>query len=92
MDMDMPFAEFAEKHLKSPEGSKSAVERLVKPQCGKWVMHIIGPDDVIEYPDELTALREANKLNKALIEAMAERHPNDPVILAVAKNAAVEEV
>jgi hypothetical protein len=31
MDMDMPFAEFAEKHLKSPEGSKSAVERLVMP-------------------------------------------------------------
>lgn len=29
IDMDIPFAEFAEKHLKSPEGSKSAVERLV---------------------------------------------------------------
>lgn len=31
MDMDMPFAEFAEKHLKTPEDSKSAVERLVIP-------------------------------------------------------------
>jgi hypothetical protein len=57
----------------------------------KWVMHIIGPDDVIEYPDELTALRKANDLNKELMKAMAEHHPNDPVILAVVKNAAVEK-
>lgn len=58
----------------------------------RWVMHIIGPDDVIEYPDELTALRKANELNKEMMKVMAERHPHDPVILAVAKNATVEEV
>lgn len=58
----------------------------------KWVLHIIGPDDVIEYPDEITALREANELNKGLVKAMAARHPNDPVILTVVKNTATEEV
>ena len=56
----------------------------------RWVVHIIGPDDVIEQPDELTALREANGINKAVLQL--ERTENTPYIMAVVKNANVEQV
>lgn len=67
-------------------------ELKMESKAEKWVMHIIGPDDVIEQPDELTALRKANEFNKELIRFAPERHQHDPVILAVAKNAMVDEV
>jgi hypothetical protein len=48
----------------------------------KYFIHILGPDDVIEQPDELTALREANALNKSIA---SKRNPdgNDPWGMAV---------
>lgn len=58
----------------------------------KWVMHILGPDDVIEYPDEISALRAANLLNKNMAGEMSRQYPNDPFILAVAKNKNIEDV
>lgn len=30
-----------------------------------WWIHIVGPDDLIPAPDELTALRQANEFNVA---------------------------
>jgi len=57
---------------------------------GTWVLHILGPDDVIQYPDELTALREANKLNKGLVAAMGEHNLNDPFVIGVVKNSDIE--
>ena len=57
-----------------------------------WVMHIIGTDDVHEMPDEVTALREANKLNKRVVDWRSnDPSPHDPFIVALAKNTAVEE-
>ena len=57
-----------------------------------WVLHIIGPDDVIGYRDELTALRQANELNKGLVAAMGEHNPNDPFILGIAKQRGVDDI
>lgn len=51
----------------------------------KWVMHILRPDDVIEQPDELTALRAANATNKKIAKMMEDRHPDDPYIVAIAE-------
>lgn len=56
----------------------------------KWVVHIIGPDDVIEQPDELTALREANGINKSVLTL--ERTENTPFLMAVVKDANIENV
>lgn len=56
----------------------------------RWVVHIIGPDDVIDQPDEITALREANGINKALLQL--ERTENTPFILAVVKDTNIEDV
>jgi hypothetical protein len=54
----------------------------------KWLVHVVGPDDVIEQPDELTALRYANNTN---IRAEKDRRefandPNWPYIIALVKN------
>lgn len=43
----------------------------------QWVVHIVGPDDVIEKADELDALRSANAVNIA-IERERRHHANDP--------------
>lgn len=56
----------------------------------RWLVHIIGPDDVIEQPDELTALREANGINKAVLAL--ERTENTPFVMAVVKDANMENV
>lgn len=56
----------------------------------KWVVHVIGPDDVYPFPDELTALRDANATNKMM--ASIERRPNDPFVIAVVKNIEIEEL
>jgi hypothetical protein len=46
-------------------------------QAGGWSIHVVGPDDVIPYDDELTALREANALN-SVIEQQRRKYANDP--------------
>lgn len=52
----------------------------------KLVLHILGPDDVIDQADELTALRAANKHNVAFAKLMAnDPSPNDPYCVAVAE-------
>ncbi|HEY6872771.1 MAG TPA: hypothetical protein VI298_08610 [Geobacteraceae bacterium] len=59
---------------------------------GNWVVHIIGPDDVIPQPDELTALRESNKINEGIARMNAVDHSeNDPFVIAVAKNSDTEK-
>jgi hypothetical protein len=57
-----------------------------------WVVHVVGPDDVLPQPDEITALREANALNKAMLDFKTKRPDNDVLCVAVAKDAAVEAV
>jgi len=52
----------------------------------RWAMHILGPDDVIDQPDELTALRQANHHNIQWAKLMAnDPRPNDPYCVAVAE-------
>lgn len=60
----------------------------------KWIVHIVGPDDVIPKADELDALRSANAVN---IEIERERRrfandPNYPFSIAIAKREAREEI
>jgi hypothetical protein len=43
----------------------------------QWIVHIVGPDDVIQKVDELDALRAANAVNIE-IERERRRHTNDP--------------
>lgn len=43
----------------------------------QWIVHIVGPDDVIQKADELDALRSANAVNIE-IERERRRHANDP--------------
>jgi len=58
-----------------------------------WVVHVIGPDDVHPQPDELTALREANEMNKATLQYRLNRPElHDILCVAVAKDSAVEDV
>ena len=60
--------------------------------AGKWAMHIIGPDEIHDMPDELTALREANKLNKRIVKWRTDDpSPHDPFMVALVKNLEVEE-
>jgi len=59
----------------------------------KWVMHVIGPDEIHEMPDEITALREANKLNKNIVKwREKDPSPHDPFMVALVKNVTGEEV
>lgn len=44
---------------------------------GGWWIHIVGPDDLIPAPDELTALRQANAFNVAS-EKQRREFANDP--------------
>lgn len=48
-----------------------------------WYVHILGPDDVIEQPDEVTALREANALNRHIARTRLPNDPNEPWSMAV---------
>jgi hypothetical protein len=41
------------------------------------------------FTDELTALRNANEINKDLVELMADAGPHDPHVFAVAKQVPV---
>ena len=69
--------------------------RTIEPDAastGKWAMHVIGPDEIHEMPDELTALREASKLNKRIVKWRADDpSPHDPFMVALVKNLEVEE-
>jgi hypothetical protein len=59
-----------------------------------WVVHIVGPDDVIPKADELDALRSANAVNVE-IERARRSHANDPnypFAMAIARKANDEEV
>lgn len=55
----------------------------------KWVVHVVGPDDVIEQPNELTALRYANNTNVVAERDRRSRanDPNWPYIIAVVRRA-----
>ena len=48
----------------------------------RYALHIIGPDDIIEQADELTALREANKLNAIAAREHA-KDPDGPYLIAI---------
>ncbi len=55
----------------------------------KWVVHVVGPDDVIAQPNELTALRYANNTN-VVIERDRHRfadNPNWPYVIAIVRKA-----
>jgi hypothetical protein len=53
----------------------------------KWVVHIIGQDDMFDFDNELAALRNANEINRDLATLLEEhgRHEHEPVVFAVAK-------
>lgn len=71
---------------------KGLMNELLVPKDEKWVMHVIGPDEMHFMPDELTALREANKLNKKIVKwRNDDPSPHDPFMVALAKNMAIEE-
>jgi hypothetical protein len=59
---------------------------------GQWTVHVIGPDDIYEEPDELTALRHANALNQYIADDRRANgfRPNEPFALAVVKQAGLE--
>lgn len=57
--------------------------------CGlqaKYEMHVAGPDDIIEFDNELDALREANAINKLYLEKRMEHGENSPLMLATVSN------
>ncbi len=43
----------------------------------RWWIHLVGPDDLIPAPDELTALRQANEFNVQM-EKQRREYANDP--------------
>lgn len=62
--------------VRPPEGSED-------PQ---WVVHILGPDDVIDCTSQFDALRQANEINKAFAKFCADDpSPNNPHCWAVVK-------
>ncbi len=59
----------------------------------KWLVHIVGPDDLIPKSDELDALRSANAVNID-IELERRSHANDPnwpFTIALARRATDDE-
>jgi hypothetical protein len=65
------------------------MNELLVPKTEKWVMHVIGPDEQHEMPDELTALRAANELNRRILKWREEDpSPHEPFIVAVVKDLA----
>jgi len=53
----------------------------------EWVVHVVGPDDVIAQPNELTALRYANSTNATAERDRRSGGPNWPYIIAVVRKA-----
>lgn len=52
---------------------------------GLWCVHILGPDDVIAFPDRQSAEREAATINEAMADHAARRPSDDnwPLLKAV---------
>lgn len=50
-----------------------------------YVIHIAGPDDVIDQPDELTALREANTINKLYLQERIKHGDETPLLIATVR-------
>lgn len=70
---------------------------IVRPPEGQagcdWVVHVLGPDDVIPCTSQFEALRKANVINREFAEAVAkDPSPNWPHCWAVVKNRAAESV
>lgn len=55
-----------------------------------WVVYITGMDEFTQWPDEITALREANKVNRGLVDYPL--RDQRMKVVAVVKNRAVEAV
>lgn len=51
-----------------------------------WCVHILGPDDVIAYPDRQSAEREAAVINDAMAKLIVSRPADDnwPMLKAIA--------
>ena len=59
-----------------------------------WCIHVVGPDDVIQCADEMSALRQANALN-AHMERDRREFANDsdyPYSIAIVRRADAPEV
>lgn len=54
----------------------------------KYEMHVAGPDDVIDYDDELVALREANAINKLYLQNREKRGDDAPLMVATVSESA----
>ena len=59
-----------------------------------WVVHVVGPDDVIAQSDEVTALRYANALNDRMEKERRQfaNHDNYPYCIAIARKSDAPEV
>ena len=58
-----------------------------------YVLHIAGPDDVIEIADELEALNEANAINKLYLQQRKKDGDEAPLLIAtVMTKAEFEEI
>ncbi len=53
-----------------------------KQEPSKFVIHIAGPDDVIEMSDELTALRQANQINMTYLSFRLKKGDDTPLSVA----------
>ena len=53
-----------------------------------YVVHVLGPDDVLEQPDRATAYRVAHEINAATIAQGDEwnNHPLSPTVWAVVEH------
>lgn len=67
-----------------------AASKYSEAKPGKWVVHVLGQDDVIEQPDEITALRAANGINIMIWNLP--RHEHDPLIVALVKNKETDDI
>lgn len=89
--------------LEGKRGKSKPITAAFCPFCGvavkrdedskPWLVHVVGPDDLIEMPNELEALRTANATN---IEIERERrphanNPNHPFAIALAVHRDVNE-
>ena len=46
------------------------------------ILHIAGPDDVLEIADEVEALRQANEINKLYLQQRLKDGDNAPLLIA----------
>ena len=68
----------AEAHYKS-ERIEPILPKSVGEPAPKYEVRVAGPDDVYTFPDEISALREANGINKLFLADLL-KHPNDMVL------------